>query len=50
VASAKYAPACGIRLENPRYTTHAILRELIQTDEKFLGQVTGVLPRQIAVI
>jgi len=34
-------------LKNPRYTARAILRELIQTDEKFLGQVTGVLPRQI---
>jgi predicted benzoate:H+ symporter BenE len=34
-------------LRNPRYATHAILRELIQADEKFIAQITGALPGQI---
>jgi hypothetical protein len=34
-------------LKNPRYTTHAILRELVQADEKFLGHVTGVSAKHI---
>jgi predicted O-methyltransferase YrrM len=34
-------------LKNPRYTTNAILRELIHADEKFLGHVTGVSAKHI---
>jgi Methyltransferase domain len=34
-------------LANPRYTIGALLRELSSADEKFIGHVTGVSPRQI---
>jgi hypothetical protein len=28
-------------VKNPRYATNAILRELAQTDERFIGRITG---------
>jgi predicted O-methyltransferase YrrM len=34
-------------LKNPRYATAAILRELTLADERFIGRITGVSPRQI---